>query len=126
MRIGNGPRLVVPRAGITSRRWGYYGRKPGYERFLSEQWARIRSIRCQPHGDAKNPVRTLSQVKQGKFFRLVDEHGKSYGKRYQRGVNDFRLAVITRVRIVEAQAESLHSQLSRMLKRAHRISIRED
>lgn len=119
MRIGNGPRLKVPRSVPARRHWWLYWRSVSYEQVLREHWARIRSIRGNPTGDAKSKVRTLSQVKQGKFFRLVDCHGKSYGKRYQRGVNDFRLAIITRVRIIEAQPESLHSQLSRMLKRAH-------
>lgn len=124
MRIGNGPRLVVPRGVPTRRRWGYYSRD--YEQHLAEQWARIRRARHCTSGDSKSSVRYLRMVAPGKHFRLVDGHGKSYGKRHLRGADDFHLDGGTRVRIVEAQAESLSSQLSRMLTAAHKLAIRED
>lgn len=75
-----------------------------------------------------------------KSFRLVDRHGRVHGQRYT-GQATWRLDVAasryyflaedsrgrelwlpanTNVRIVSRQAEDLHSQLSRMLKAAHR------
>lgn len=126
MRICNGPRLVVPRAGITRRRWGYYGKNPGYERFLAEQWERIRRIPHRTAGDAKSQAVWLSSLKPGEHYRMVDGHGRTTGPRLTACADDRMWGSHTLVRRVERQPEDYHSRLSRMLKRAHRISVTED
>ena len=122
MRIGNGPRLVVPRPGVRRRRWGYYG-NPGYERSLAEQRERIRRMPHATRGDAKPVTTYLRNVPLGRWCRQVDGYGQCFGPRLQREAD---LPETTRVRIVRRQEETLHSQLSRILKRAHKLSMRED
>lgn len=124
MRIGNGPRLVVPRGVPTRRRWGYYSRD--YEQHLAEQWARIRRARHNTAGDVKQPAVWLADLKPGEHYRHVDGHGRSIGPRIAATAYDrFRISS-PKVRRVDRQPEDYHSQLSRMLKRTHKLAIRED
>lgn len=124
--MGRRPRPKIRRPGFRPRYyWERVGNK-GYQAWLEREKARIAQLPHITAGDCKErSVRYLDQVKHGQFFRLVDEHGRSLGKRYQRGFNDFRLAAVTRVRLVDRQEEDLHSQLSRMMKRAHRAAMKE-
>lgn len=89
-------------------------------------------------GDRARMV-TTAAIAGSKSFRLVDAHGRVYGPRYT-GTRDYAvrewasatIAAIdsrgemhfidnyTRVRIVARQQEDLHSQLSRMMRAAHR------
>lgn len=127
MRIGNGPRLVVPRAGITRRPWGWYGRKsPGqqYDEHRERERARLRRMTYETAGDVKTPAVWLSYLKPGEYFRLVDGHGRTYGPRHWNPVAN--VPHNARVRRVARQEEDLHSQISRILKRAHKLAMRED
>lgn len=67
------------------------------------------------------------------WFRLVDAHGKPYGRRYQRIAMGPTLAMVrdqygvehdmnrtARVRLVDQQPEDYHSYASRVLARAHK------
>lgn len=125
MRIGNGPRLVVPRSVPRRRRWGYYG-NPDYERHLAEQRERIRHMPHATEADAKRQTTSLSAIEPGEHYRLVDGHGRSTGKRLTATKETWFSRDRIPVRRVNRQEEDLHSQLSRMLKRAHRLAIRDN
>ena len=125
MRIGNGPRLVVPRPGARRRRWGYYG-NPGYERSLAEQRERIRRMLHDTKGDAKRQTTSLSSLSPGEHYRCVDGHGRCAGPRLTATKETWLSRDSAQVRRVARQEEDLHSQLSRMLKRAHRLAIRDN
>lgn len=134
MRIGNGPRLVVPRAGVTRRPWGWYGRKSSgqqYDEYRERERARLRRMTHKTEGDRKREAWTIQGAiflakrcqKDTTYWRRVDDHGRSYGPRIT-DISD--LPSGTRLRLAMRQPEDYHSQLSRMLKRAHRLSVRED
>lgn len=126
MRIGNGPRLVVPRPGQPGRR-GWYGqwrdRGQAYDLWREQERARLRLMARAPVGDLKRVTTYLRNVPLGRWCRKVDGHGQCFGPRLQREAD---LPETTRVRIVRRQEEDPHSQLSRMLKRAHKLAMRED
>lgn len=128
MRICNGPKLVVPRAGIFKRsRWGYwksYGHGAhSYDEYLARERARIRALTSVSVAECKRPPTVVYRVKPGASFRLIDGHGRSYGIRFTAPCD---LAAGNRVRLVNRQAEDYHALVSRMLKRAHRAALRED
>ncbi len=126
MRIGNGPRLVVPRPGHPGRR-GWYGqwrdRGQAYDLHREQERDRLRRLPRWSISDCKPSVIYLREVPTGRHCRQVDGHGRSFGPRLTR---DADLDERTRVRLVHRQEETLHSQLSRMLKRAHRLFIRSE
>lgn len=125
MRIGNGPRLVVPRG--IKRRNTYHWRMPDreYERALAERRSYIRTLPHNTTGDVKPQTICLSGLAAGEHYRRVNGHGRSTGPRLV-ATHEDRLSRSVRVRRVERQEEDLHSQLSRMLKRAHRLAVRRD
>lgn len=130
MRIGNGPRLAIPRPNITGRR-GWYGRwmdrGQAYDEWRAMERERLREIgrRQYPFGDHKRisfsfeGALILSRTRGAAFWRRVDANGRTYGPRFQPS-DDMR--GITRVRYVERQEEDLRSLMSRMMARAHRAS----
>jgi len=127
MRIGNGPRLAIPRPGSPGRR-GWYGRYIDRGEAYDEWRAlRLRTLRVMRRravaGDKKPEITILRNVPLGRWCRQVDDHGRCFGPRLQREAD---LPETTRVRIVQRQEEDLHSQISRMLKRAHRLSTRDN
>lgn len=99
-----------------------------YDEHRARERERLRFMRTAPAGDRKQQARQARQFKgflSGVFpvgYRLVDGHGQTYGKRYT-AAHD--LPGNTRVRVVRIQPETLHSQLSRMLKRAHKLAVRD-
>lgn len=128
MRIGNGPRLVVPRPGQPGRR-GWYGqwrdRGQAYDLWREQERERIAKQLPLWHerlGDTKRIAHQLGSLKAGERFRLVDSHGRSYGPRLTAPSD---LPDTTRVRRVCPQPEDFRSQLSRMLKRAHKLAMRD-
>lgn len=127
MRIGNGPRLAIPR-GIRGRRSGrwYWGGGLTEHQYNEELARRRASYRRLPHRmrvEAKSPVRAARHVADGLSVRLVDDHGRTYGPR----LSDPRsLPPWTRVRVVARQEEDLNSLLSRMLTAAHRRMLRDN
>lgn len=126
MRIGNGPRLAVPRPGAPVKtRYGYrIGNPRGYDEFREKERRRLRAMVTAPAGNWKRWVGVQSSIKPGDNYRLVDAHGKSYGPRFTSpGFVEHNNA---NVRRVDRQPEDYHSQLSRMLKRAHKLAMRED
>lgn len=128
MRIGNGPRLVVPRPGTPGRRRWYVdsrGRGLAYDEHRARERERLRAMPTAPAGDRKkHGVLDIMWAERGGLsFRAVDAHGRSYGRRY---TDTSDLPAGARVRRVDRQPETLHSLASRMLKRAHRLAMRED
>jgi len=126
MRIGNGPRLVVPRPGRHFR-WGWYGRRADRGQAYDEWRAseRLRIAR-RPHwtianwkGSSVFTAGFLERTDPCSHFRRVDDHGRSYGPRL---TTPSGLPPATRVRRVLRQEEDLHSLMSRMMTRAHRAS----
>lgn len=125
--MGRRPRLKIERPGRELRyyfSWERYNSK-GYQSWLAREKARIADLPAAPAADAKSQANHLHFLKPGSFFRLVNGHGKAYGKRYQRGVDDHGLDLCANVRVVDRQEEDLHSQLSRMMKRAHRAAMKD-
>lgn len=127
MRICNGPQLCVPRPG-REQRYSYWSRSYfygayGYDEYLARERARIRALPSVSVADCKSPATVARRVKLGESFRLVDGHGRSYGKRFDALCN---VPIRARVRLVDRQPEDYHSLVSRMLKRAHRAAVRED
>jgi len=128
MRICNGPKLVVPRAGIVKRdRWSYWNRynlgAHDYDEYLARERARIRALPSVSVADRKRPSMPLRRVTPGASFRVVDHHGRSHGVRFTAPCG---LPLNTTVRLVNRQPEDYHSLVSRMVKRAHRYTVRED
>ena len=128
MRIFGGARLVVPRAGISNRySWARhitYGHgASSYDEYLARERARIRALPSVAVADCKQPTTVARRVELGESFRLVDGHGRSYGKRFDALCN---VPIRARVRLVDRQPEDYHALVSRMLKRAHRAALRED
>lgn len=125
MRIGNGPRLVVPRPGMPRRR-GWYGhyrdRGQAYDEWRELERQRLRKATGYVAGDRKSWVVHRSWIGVGNSYRLVDGHGRTHGPRFI--FQQFNIH--QRMRPVARQPETLHSQLSRMLKRAHKDAMRED
>lgn len=134
MRIGNGPRLVVPRPGQPGRR-GWYGqwrdRGQAYDLWREQERARMRLTPHSTASDIKRDAWTLQGAiflakaypKHSTYWRRVDDHGRSYGPR----INEIEdLPRGTRLRLALRQPEDIHSQLSRILKRAHKLAMRED
>lgn len=128
MRIGNGPRLVVPRPGNPGRRHysslHWLDRGQAYDEHRERERARLRAMPGPATWDRKGQVMRAYRVPHGEHFRLVDGHGRAYGPRYWSPVAN--VPFDARVRRVKRQEEDLHSQLSRMLKRAHRLAIRDN
>lgn len=128
MRIGNGPRLVVPRPGQPGRR-GWYGqwrdRGQAYDLWREQERARLRNMPHRAAGDVKHQVVSLNNLKPGEHYRLLDANGRATGPRLSATKDDHR-RYFTRVRRAHPQPETLHSQLSRILKRAHKLAMRED
>lgn len=131
MRIGNGPRLVVPRPGTPSRRsWngGWRDRGQAYDEHRARERERLRKIKAATHDDAYQRHAIEAGVAERCFtpflfvYRLLDAHGRSTGKRL---TSVSHLKRSTKVKPVLACGETLHSQLSRMLKRAHKLAVRE-
>lgn len=136
MRIGNGPRLVVPRPGNPGRR-GWYGhyrdRGQAYDEWREQRRTQLRAMSKLKAvaGDRKREAWTLhgalflakNYPKDTTYWRRVDDHGRSYGPRIIAS-ND--LPAGTRLRLALRQPEDLHSQLSRMLKRAHKDAMRTE
>ncbi len=126
--MGRQPRLKIERPGRELRlRWSWErGNDSGYQAWRDRDMERISRIRkLPPEGDRASVVWRLHFIKPGVFFRLVNGHGKAYGRRYQRGVDDHGLDLCANVRVVKRQEEDLHSQLSRMMKRAHRAAMKD-
>jgi len=125
VRICNGPKLVVPRPGIAKReRWSYWNRGYGhgardYDQYLALERARIRALPSVSVADRKRPTVPARRVRVGDAWRMVDGHGRSYGKRF---TSVAHLPPSARVRVVNRQPEDYHSLISRMLKRAHRAA----
>ncbi|WP_019573420.1 hypothetical protein [Curvibacter lanceolatus] len=124
----------MPRPGGYWRR-DWYGRLQyvwdgkAYDEHRALARARLRHIvGTAPAGDRKQPARQARQFKgflAGVFpvgYRLVDGHGRTYGKRYS---SAFDIPDSARMRVVRRQPEDYHSQLSRMLKRAHKLAVRD-
>lgn len=128
MRICNGPRLVVPRAGIPrSARYSWnrwylrYGHDAHtYDEYLARERARIRALPSVSVADRKRPTIYSQMVIGGASFRLVDGNGRSYGPRF---TAPCAMQRNTCVRLVNRQPEDYHSLVSRMLKRAHRLIL---
>lgn len=127
MRIGNGPRLVVPRPGQPGRR-GWYGqwrdRGQAYDLHREQERARLRRMANRAAGDRKSRVVYLDNVGHHEYCRKVDEFGRSVGPRLTRDA--VHLPGSTQVRRVARQEEDLHSRMSRMLKAAHRFALRTE
>lgn len=126
MRIFGGPQLVVPRAGLRRHDRHYWHRSHMtwlYDEHLSRERARIRALPSVSVADRKRPTVTLYRVTPGSSFRLVDHHGRSHGVRFTAPCG---LPWDLTVRVVNRQREDYHSMVSRMLKRAHRVAVRED
>ena len=123
--MGWRPRLKIERPG--PERHYYWERVNGqaYQGWLDREKERIASLPHDTAGQAKRTTNHLHFLKPGTFFRLVDGHGRACGKRYQRGVDDHDLDLCANVRVVARQEEDLHSQLSRMMKRAHRAAMKD-
>ena len=130
MRIGNGPRLVVPRPGTPGRRgwgWRYLDRGQAYDEWRALQRRKwLVMHRLVVAGDVKPQAVQLSSLKPGDHYRLVDAHGRTTGPRLTVGPDDRWWGSCTLVRRVNRQPEDYHSQLSRILKRAHKLAMRED
>lgn len=125
--MGRRPRLKIERPGWKLRyhySWEQYNSKD-YQSWLAREKVRIAALSATPAADVKSQANHLHFLKPGTFFRLVDGHGKAYGKRYQRGVDDGCLQPTDSVRVVSRQEEDPHSQLSRMMKRAHRAAMKD-
>lgn len=126
MRIGNGPRLVVPRPGVPGRR-GWYGqwrdRGQAYDLYREQERARLRAMPGPPILEGKRQVIRAFRVPHGGYFRLVDGHGRTYGPRHWSPVAN--VPFDARVRRVARQPEDYHSHVSRILKAAHRRMLRE-
>jgi len=124
MHIGHGsPSLRIPRPGkVTRRYWGW--NRVAYDEYLENQRKRFAATRVVTVADRKRQVRL---VQPGITFRLLDGHGKSFGKRIHWSAGASKpVRWGLQVRIVNQQPETLHSQASRMLKRAHRLSMLAD
>lgn len=128
MRIGNGPKLVVPRPTMggyrAGRGWWGGTRGQAYDLYRRTLMDRLRKMPKRVAGDVKSPAVSISNLKAGEHYRRVDGHGRAYGTRLV-AVKDDRLYT-TRVRRVERQDEDYHSRVSRILKAAHRRMLRED
>ena len=117
---------MVPRAGLlpSRRRYSWCQRfghdAHDYDEYLARERARIRALPSVSVADRKRPTTTARRVKLGESFRLVDGHGRSYGKRFDALCN---VPIHTRVRLVDRQPEDYHSLVSRMLKRTHRLIL---
>lgn len=123
--MGRRPNLKVKRP-VDRQRYRWYGwSNEGYQAWLDREKARIALLPHETAGEAARISTPYFLLKMGVFYRLVDGHGKAYGKRYQRGVDDFDLGPVANVRIVARQEEDLHSQLSRMMKRAHKAALKD-
>lgn len=125
--MGRRPRLAVRRPDYIhgGHGWSSSWTNKRYEAWLERERARIARLPHETAGQAKRCSTPFFCLKMGVFYRLVDGHGKAYGKRYQRGVDDFELGPVANARIVQRQEEDLHSQLSRMMKRAHRAAMKD-
>lgn len=127
MRIGNGPRLVVPRPGLTGYR-GYYGRwmtrGQAYDEYRRAVMDRLRKMPGPATWERKGRVTLACCVPYGTYFRLADGHGRAYGPRHWSPVAN--VPTDARVRRVNRQDEDYHSRVSRILKAAHRRMLRED
>ena len=81
MRIGNGPRLVVPRPGTPGRRgwgWRYLDRGQAYDEWRALQRRKwLVMHRLVVAGDVKPQAVQLSSLKPGDHYRLVDAHGRT-------------------------------------------------
>lgn len=126
----NGRRLVIPRPGHRGHRswYGYYPRHRGqaYDQWRAEQRERIRNMPHQTAGDVKQQSVRLNDLAPGEHYRLVDGHGRSFGKRLVAGKRQWALLKSQPlVRRVNRQPEDYHSQISRILKAAHRRMLRE-
>lgn len=131
MRIGNGPRLVVPRPGQTGYR-GYYSRwvtrGQAYDLYRRTLMDRLRKLPKQTAGDVKPQAVYPNSLKVGEHYRLVDGHGRARGKRLTLTDLDDKWLhwPLPLVRRVDRQDEDYHSRVSRILKAAHRRMLRED
>lgn len=126
MRIAGGPRLAIPRAGRIPRSAWVRQQWEGahsYEALLAKRRALIRAIISMPAGDRKRAVTYVQSLRGGEDYRLVDSHGRAYGKRHAApgGFEGGR----GRARRVAKQEEDYHSLLSRMTKRVHREMVRD-
>lgn len=130
MRIGNGPRLAVPRPGAPVKTWYGYriGNPRGYDEHRARERERLRKIRAATYDDPYKRRAIGAGVAERCFtpflfvYRLLDAHGHPTGKRL---TSSSHLKRSTKVKPVLACGETLHSQLSRMLKRAHKLAVRE-
>lgn len=117
MRIGNGPALRIPRPGVAARKGWWRTVYKDYDLHLARERERFARMPSVTIADRK---RVTGSARNFAVFRLVDGHGRSFGKRISWNPG------WQRVRPVNQQPETLHSQASRVLKRAHRLSMRED
>ena len=120
--MGRRPNLKVKRPADRQRYLLYGWNNEGYQAWLDREKARIALLPHETAGQSKRVTTELRYVPLGRWCRQVDGHGKCFGPRLQREAG---LPGTTRVRIVQRQEEDLHSQLSRMMKRAHRAAMKE-
>ena len=120
--MGRRPRPKIRRPGFRPRYyWERVGNK-GYQAWLEREKVRIALLPHETAGQSKRVTTELRYVPLGRWCRQVDGHGKCFGPRLQREAD---LPGTTRVRIVARQEEDLHSQLSRMMKRAHKAAMKD-
>lgn len=117
--MGRRRRLFIERP-TRRRRYGW-GRLTleDYQDWRDRDTARIAALRTAPAGASKSITTWVRSIRPGEYFRKVDGHGRSIGPRLTLPSD---LPHDTRVRRVQRQQEDLHSQLSRMMKRAHKAS----
>ena len=120
--MGRRPNLKVKRP-VDRQRYRWYGwSNEGYQAWLDREKVRIGRLPHETAGQSKRVTTELRYVPLGRWCRQVDGHGKCFGPRLQREAD---LPGAARVRIVQRQEEDLHSQLSRMMKRAHKAAMKD-